>query len=47
VAEEVKLTASGLRTPVHDITAEEPTPLKSTQLKSTLLKKIQHNSSTV
>ena len=35
----VKLTASGLRTPVPGNAADEPTPLKSTQLKSTLLKK--------
>ena len=37
----MKLTASGLRTPVHgSSTTDEPTPLKSsTQFKSTLLKK--------
>ncbi|KAL9951460.1 hypothetical protein ACROYT_G044123 [Oculina patagonica] len=39
VPEEVKLTASGLRTPVYGNTTDVSTPLKSTQFKSTLLKK--------
>ena len=35
----MKLTASGLRTPVHGSITDEPTPVKGTQFQSTLVKK--------
>ena len=35
----VKLTASGLRTPVRGSTSDTPTPLRTTQLKCSLVKK--------